>query len=115
MLSVYMTVSPTSTEGFIQYFVQTLYRLRPLQLRKRGLISLWLYKKTSYGIEEKCIYIFPPELQIPDFVVPISLTHPRKIILVVLQTTRKQNRKSQRLISTPYVLSNALLLAQQYN
>jgi hypothetical protein len=32
------------------------------------------------------LYIFPPELHIPiDFVVLTSLTHPRKIILLVLQ------------------------------
>jgi hypothetical protein len=35
------------------------------------------------------------------FIVLISLTHPRQIILVVLQTTPRWNRKSQRLISTP--------------
>jgi hypothetical protein len=35
---------------------------------------------------KKCAYIFLPQLHTHyDFVVPTSLTHPRKILLVVLQ------------------------------
>jgi hypothetical protein len=55
-----------------------------------GLISLCFLKKTtSYGIEKMyLLYIFPLELHtlIYDFVVLTSLTNPRKILFVVLQT-----------------------------
>jgi hypothetical protein len=41
-------------------------------------------KKTSYGIEKiYFLYIFP--LSSTHFVILTSLTHPRKILLVVLQ------------------------------
>jgi hypothetical protein len=66
-----------------------------------GLISLWLCKENKKLRDWKNIFT----LHIPPwaphtygFVVPTSLTHPRKILLVVLQIG---NRKSQRLISTP--------------
>jgi hypothetical protein len=58
-------------------------------------------KKTkSYGIEKMYVlYIFPlSSTHAYGVVVLISLTHPRKILLVVLQIGK---RKSQRLISTP--------------
>jgi hypothetical protein len=38
------------------------------------------------------LYIFPPELHtLNDFVVLTSLTHPRKILLVVLQTGKAKD------------------------
>jgi hypothetical protein len=51
------------------------------------LLSFGFIKKTrSYGNEKTyLLYIFPPELHTYDFVVLTSLTHPRKILLVVLQ------------------------------
>jgi hypothetical protein len=47
----------------------------------------FIKKTTSYGIEKKCIYsTYPPSSpHTYDFVVLTSLTHPRKILLVVLQ------------------------------
>jgi hypothetical protein len=55
---------------------------------KGGLISLWLYKENNKLWDWKNVFI----LHIPpwaphtyDFVVLTSLTHPRKILLVVLQ------------------------------
>jgi hypothetical protein len=72
----------------------------PKNLR-RGLVSLWLYKGNNKLRDWKNVFT----LHIPpwaphtyDFVVLTSLTHPRKILLVVLQIG---NRKSQRLISNP--------------
>jgi hypothetical protein len=44
-------------------------------------------KKPSYGIGKKCVYTYfsPSSTHLYDFVVLTSLTHPRKILLVVLQ------------------------------
>jgi hypothetical protein len=52
------------------------------------------------------LYLFTSELHTHtyDFVVLTSLTHPRKILLVVLQI-----RKAQRLISTPTYLLGTLV------
>jgi hypothetical protein len=52
-----------------------------------GLISIWLYKKTSYGIEKKyiCCTYSPSAPHSYDFVVLTSLTYPRKLFVVVLQ------------------------------
>jgi hypothetical protein len=52
-----------------------------------GLVSLWLYKTTSYGIEKDVFTLHIPSWapHTYDFVVLTSLTHPRKIILFVLQ------------------------------
>jgi hypothetical protein len=57
-----------------------------------GLIILWFYKgKTSYGIEKMyLLYIFPLELH-THFVVLISLTHSRKLPLVVVQIRKAKN------------------------
>jgi hypothetical protein len=57
----------------------------------------FIEKTTSYRTEKNVFTLHI--LRAPhayDFVVLTSLTHPRKILLVVLQ-----NRKSQRLLSTP--------------
>jgi hypothetical protein len=60
-------------------------------------------KTTSYGIGKMyLLYIFPPELHTYDFVVLTSLTHPRKILLVVLQTGKYETGKAKYL-SAPYV------------
>jgi hypothetical protein len=74
----------------------------PFQLRGQ-LISLWLYKKKtrSYGIEKKNVFT----LHIPpwaphtyEFIVLTPLTHPRKIILVLLQIG-----KDKKTYQHPYV------------
>jgi hypothetical protein len=53
------------------------------------LISLWLYKgnKQAPGLKKNVftLYITARALLTDDFIVPTSLTHPRKILLVVLQ------------------------------
>jgi hypothetical protein len=58
------------------------------QLYTKGLISLWLYKvnnKLRVG-KMYLLYVFPPWApHAYDFVVLTSLTHPRKVLLVVLQ------------------------------
>jgi hypothetical protein len=66
-----------------------------------GLISLWLYKESNKLLDWKNVFT----LHIPpwgkhtyNFVALTSLTHPRKILLVVLQTGKYE---IQRLISTP--------------
>jgi hypothetical protein len=67
----------------------------------RGLISLWLYKEdTSYEIEKNvyALHVPPWAPHTYVFVVLTSLTHPRKILSVMLQIG---DRKSQRLISIP--------------
>jgi hypothetical protein len=52
----------------------------------RGLISLWLYKENNKLQDWKnSIYIVPWAQHTYDFVVLTSLTHPKKIIFVVLQ------------------------------
>jgi hypothetical protein len=66
-------------------------------------MSLWLYKENNKLRDPKnlLLYMFPPELHTLtwyDFIVLTSLTHPKKILLVLLQMG---NRKSQTLISTP--------------
>jgi hypothetical protein len=50
-------------------------------------------KKTSYGIEKMyLLYIFPlSSTHTYEFVVLTSLTHPRKIILVVLQIEKTKD------------------------
>jgi hypothetical protein len=56
-----------------------------------GVISLWLHKKTNrFGTEKMYLGYskYPPPTPTSsthDFVVLASLTHPRKILLVVLQ------------------------------
>jgi hypothetical protein len=57
----------------------------------------FIKKTTSYGIKRIfLLYIFPPELHtLYDFVVLTSLTHPRKIFLVVLQIGKAKD------LSTP--------------
>jgi hypothetical protein len=66
------------------------------------LISLWLYKENNKLQDWKNIFT----LHIPpwaphtyDLVVLTSITYPRKILLVALQTIHRWNRKSQTLIS----------------
>jgi hypothetical protein len=57
----------------------------------RGLISLWLYKENNKLRDLKNVFtlhIPPSAPHTYGFVVLTSLTHPRKILLVVLQTTR---------------------------
>jgi hypothetical protein len=46
------------------------------------------------GLKEMyLLYIFPPELHSYDFVVLTSLTHPRKILFVVLQIGKYEKPK----------------------
>jgi hypothetical protein len=81
-----------------------LHCMSPVELYEGGLISLWLYKENDNPQDwKKCIYSTssPWAPHIYDFVVLTSLTHPRKMLSVVLQTTCGWNKKSQRLISTP--------------
>jgi hypothetical protein len=54
---------------------------------RKGAEVFGFIKKTNYGIEKMyLLYLFPPELHtLLTFVVQTSLTHPRKILLVVLQ------------------------------
>jgi hypothetical protein len=56
------------------------------------LISLWLYKENNKLRDGKNVFALhiPPELHI----LMTSLTHPRQILLVVLQTTSRRNRNS---------------------
>jgi hypothetical protein len=70
-----------------------------------GLISILVYKENKLQEWKNVftLHIPPWAPNTCNFVVLTSLTHPRKILLVVLQTTRRCNRKSQRLIST-YVI-----------
>jgi hypothetical protein len=68
------------------------------------LISLWLYKDNNKLWDWKNVFTLNIPLWAPhayDFVILTSLTHPRKILLVVLQTTCRWNRKSQGLVNTP--------------
>jgi hypothetical protein len=70
----------------------------------RGVVkSSALKRKQAMGLKNVFTLHTPPwASHTYDFVVLTSLTHPRKIVLVVLQIG---NRKSQRLISTPtYVI-----------
>jgi hypothetical protein len=63
-----------------------------------GLISLWLYKENNKLRDWKHVFtshIPPWDPHTYDFVVLTSLTHPRKILLVVLQIGKA------RLLSTP--------------
>jgi hypothetical protein len=65
-----------------------------------GLISLWLYKeKRNYGIENKYIYstYSPWAPHTYDFVVLTSLSHPRKIVLFVLQRGKYEIREGKNL------------------
>jgi hypothetical protein len=66
----------------------------------------FIKKTTSYGIEKKCIYstYSPWAPHTYDLFFLTSLTHPRKIILIALQTTCRWNMKSQWFISTPKYL-----------
>jgi hypothetical protein len=66
--------------------------LTPLIIQKnirRGLISLWVYKENNNVRDWKNVFtLYNPPPWAPlsyDFVVLTSLTHPRKILLVVLQ------------------------------
>jgi hypothetical protein len=84
----------------------------------RGLISLWLYKESNKLLDWKNVFT----LHIPhwaphtnDFVVLTSLTHPRKIIFLVLQTTRKWSRKSRKLISTPTFWFIIIIIKHAFN
>jgi hypothetical protein len=62
--------------------------------------SLRLYKEENTLRDWKNVLIHPWAPHTYDFIV-LTSTHPRKILLVVLQTTHRWNRKSQRFISTP--------------
>lgn len=48
---------------------------------RMGFISLWLYKEKNMYL----LYIFPPELRTLMTVVLTLLTHPRKILSIMLQ------------------------------
>jgi hypothetical protein len=75
-----------------------------------GLISLWLNKENNKLWDWKNVFtlhIPPWATHTYDFVVLTSLTHPRKIVLVVLKTGKTGNWKSQRLISTPTYIQNS--------
>jgi hypothetical protein len=65
-----------------------------------GLISLWLYKENNklQDWNMYLLYIFPRAPHTYGFVVLTSLTHPRKIILVVLQIGKAKD------LTHPYVL-----------
>jgi hypothetical protein len=69
-----------------------------------GLISLWLYKENNKLRDWKHVFT----LHIPpwtphtyDFVVVISLTHPRKILLVALQVGKAKDLSAPILIPSP--------------
>jgi hypothetical protein len=70
------------------------FRLWSFTIRKRGLISLWLYKENNKLRDWKNVFT----LHIPpwaphtyDFVILTSLTHPRKILLAVLKIGKAKN------------------------
>jgi hypothetical protein len=72
--------------------VNVIQKARKMQAYTRGLISLWLYtEKKAMGLKKFIYSTYSPELH---FVVLTSLTHPRKILLVVLQIKKTGNRKS---------------------
>jgi hypothetical protein len=80
------TLMPTC--AFLKAFVVTTPETATFPELRGGLISLWLYKENNKLRDWKNIFT----LHIPpwaphtyDFVVLTSLTHPRKILLVVLQ------------------------------
>jgi hypothetical protein len=67
-----------------------------------GMINLWLYKENNTLRDWKNVFTLYIPLWAPhtyDFVVLTSLTHPRKIILVVLQTGKPNTYQH------PYVCS----------
>jgi hypothetical protein len=62
----------------------------------RGLISLWFYKENNNLRDWKknvfTLYIPPWTPHTYDFVVLISLTHPKKILLVLLQIEKYEKK-----------------------
>jgi hypothetical protein len=83
LLCIYMYVTPYRTHGFVRR-----NEWIPLCYIRGGLISLWLYKENNKLRDWKNVFPLhiPPWAPLTyDLVVLTSLTHPRQILLVVLQ------------------------------